>query len=65
MDREHMKGAADNVKGASKGTAGRVKDDKKLQGKAKSDKSKRLPENSNLKIAEEDKKRWETATGGT
>ena len=47
------------------GTAGKVGNDKKLQGKAKADKSKRLPENSNLKIAEEEKKRWETATGGT
>jgi hypothetical protein len=65
MDREHMKGAADNVKGPSRGTADKVRDDKKLQGKGKSDKSKRLPENSNLEIAEEDKKRWETATGGT
>jgi hypothetical protein len=65
MDREHMQGAADKPKGASKGTACKVGNDKNLQGKAKADKSKRLPENSNLKIAEEEKKRWETATGGT
>ena len=65
MDREHMKGAAGKVKGASKGTAGKVRDDKKLQGKGKSDKSKGLPENSNLHINEEDKKRWETTVGGT
>jgi uncharacterized protein YjbJ (UPF0337 family) len=53
------------VKGASKGTAGKVRDDKKLQGKGKSDKSKGLPENSNLHINEEDKKKWETTVGGT
>jgi uncharacterized protein YjbJ (UPF0337 family) len=65
MDREHAKGAADKGKGATKGTAGKVRDDKKLQGKGKSDKRKGLPENSNLNIAEEEKKRWETAVGGT
>ena len=65
MDREHMQGAAGNVKGASKGTAGKVGNDKNLQGKGKSDKAKGLPENSNLSIAEEEKKRWETAAGGT
>ena len=66
MDREHVKGAAGKVKGASKGTAsGKVRDDKKLQGKGKSDKSKGLPENSNLHINEEDKKLWETTVGGT
>ena len=65
MDREHVKGAADKVKGASKGTAGKVGGDKKLQGKGKSDKPKGLPDNSNLKIAEEEKKRWETTVGGT
>ena len=65
MDREHVKGAAGKLKGASKDTAGKVRDDKKLQGKGKSEKPKGLPENSNLKIAEEDKKRWETNVGGT
>jgi hypothetical protein len=65
MDREHVKGAADKVEGASKDTAGKVTGDKKLQGKGKSDKSKDLPENSNLNIAEEDKKLWETTVGGT
>jgi hypothetical protein len=64
MDREHVKGAAGKVKGASKGTAGKVRDDKKLQSKGKSDKP-GLPENSNLNIAEEDKKLWETTVGGT
>ena len=59
MDPEHVKGAAGKVKGASNGTAGKVRDDKKLQGKGKSDKPKGLPDNSNLNIAEEYKKRWE------
>ena len=31
MDREHLKGAADKVKGAVKETAGKLMDDKKLQ----------------------------------
>ena len=61
MDREHGKGAADN---ASKGTVDKIMDDKKLQGKGKSDKSKGLPENSNLQINEEDKKLWERSDGG-
>ena len=65
MDREHVKGAAGKLKGASKGKAGKVRDDKKLQGKGKSEKPKGLPENSNLKIAEEEKKRWETTVGGS
>jgi uncharacterized protein YjbJ (UPF0337 family) len=65
MDREHVKGAAGKLKGASKGTAGKVRDDKKLQGKGKSDKPKGLPDNSNLNINEEDKKLWETTVGGT
>jgi hypothetical protein len=60
MDRAHVKGAPDKVRGASKDTAGKVRE-KKLQGKGKSDKPKGLPENSNLKIAEEDKKRWQQA----
>jgi hypothetical protein len=64
MDQEHGKGAAGNVKDASKGTVDKIMDDKKLQGKGKSDQSKGLPENSNLHINEEDKKRWETEAGG-
>jgi len=64
MDREHGKGAAGNVKDASKGTVDKIMDDKKLQGKEKSDKSKGLPENSNLRINEEDKKLWERSDGG-
>ena len=65
MDREHVKGAAGKGQGAGQDTAGKVRDDKKLQGKGKSEKPKGLPENSNLKIAEEEKKRWETNVGGT
>ena len=65
MDREHVKGAAGNVKGASKSKEGTVRDDKKLHGKGKSNKSKGLPENSNLNINDEDKKLWEKSVGGT
>ena len=64
MDREHGKSAAGNVKDASKGTVDKIMDDKKLQGKGKSDKSKGLPENSNLRINEEDKNLWEKSDGG-
>jgi hypothetical protein len=64
MDREHAN-PADKGRGATKDTAGNVRDDKKLQGKGKSAKRKALPENSNLAIAEEEKKRWEGAVGGT
>jgi uncharacterized protein YjbJ (UPF0337 family) len=40
MDREHVKGAADKVKGAIKDTAGKVTGDKKLQTEGKIDKAK-------------------------
>ena len=40
MDREHVKGAADKVKGTIENTAGKVTDDKKLQSKGKFDKAK-------------------------
>lgn len=40
MDREHVKGAADKVKGAIKETAGKVTGDKKLQAEGKIDKAK-------------------------
>jgi uncharacterized protein YjbJ (UPF0337 family) len=40
MDREHVKGAADKVKGAIKDTAGKVTGDKKLQSEGKFDKAK-------------------------
>ena len=40
MDREHVKGAADKVKGTIEDTAGKVTDDKKLQSKGYFDKAK-------------------------
>jgi uncharacterized protein YjbJ (UPF0337 family) len=40
MDREHVKGAADKVKGAIKDTAGKVTGDKDLQAEGKFDKAK-------------------------
>lgn len=40
MDREHVKGAADKVKGTIKDAAGKLTDDKKLQSEGKFDKAK-------------------------
>jgi uncharacterized protein YjbJ (UPF0337 family) len=40
VDREHVKGAADKVKGAIKDSAGKVTGDKKLQTEGKIDKAK-------------------------
>jgi uncharacterized protein YjbJ (UPF0337 family) len=40
MDREHVKGAADKVKGAIKDVAGKATGDKKLQVEGKLDKAK-------------------------
>ena len=40
MDREHVKGAADKMKGAVKDTAGKLTGDKKLQAEGKIDKAK-------------------------
>jgi len=40
VDREHVKGAADKVKGAIKDTAGKITGDKKLQTEGKIDKAK-------------------------
>jgi uncharacterized protein YjbJ (UPF0337 family) len=40
MDREHVKGAANKVKGAIKDAAGKVTGDKKLQTEGKIDKAK-------------------------
>jgi uncharacterized protein YjbJ (UPF0337 family) len=37
MDREHVKGAADKVKGAIKDTAGKMMGDKKMQAEGKFD----------------------------
>jgi uncharacterized protein YjbJ (UPF0337 family) len=40
MDREHVKGTADKVKGAIKDAAGKVTGDKKLESEGKADKAK-------------------------
>jgi uncharacterized protein YjbJ (UPF0337 family) len=40
LDSEHVKGAADKVKGAVKDTAGKVTGDKELQAEGKFDKAK-------------------------
>jgi len=40
MDKEHVKGTADKVKGAIKDTAGKVIGDKELQSEGKMDKAK-------------------------
>jgi len=40
VDSEHVKGAADKVKGAIKDTAGKVTGDKELQAEGKFDKAK-------------------------
>lgn len=40
MDREHVKGAADKVKGAIKDTVGKIMGNKKLQSEGKFDKAK-------------------------
>jgi uncharacterized protein YjbJ (UPF0337 family) len=40
MDSEHVKGAADKVKGAIKDTAGKVTGDRELQAEGKFDKAK-------------------------
>ena len=40
MDREHVKGTADKVKGSIKDTAGKVTGDKKLESEGKMDKAK-------------------------
>jgi uncharacterized protein YjbJ (UPF0337 family) len=40
MDREHVKGAADKVKGAVKDTVGKVTGDKKMEAEGKLDKAK-------------------------
>jgi uncharacterized protein YjbJ (UPF0337 family) len=40
MDREHVKGAADKVKGAVKEAAGKITGDRKLQTEGKFDKAK-------------------------
>ena len=46
MDREHIKGAADKVKGAVKDTAGKVTGDEKMQAEGKMDKAKGAAHNA-------------------
>ena len=46
MDREHVKGAADKVKGAVKDAAGKVTGDEKMQGEGKMDKAKGAAHNA-------------------
>jgi uncharacterized protein YjbJ (UPF0337 family) len=46
MDREHVKGAADKVKGAIKDAAGKVTGDRKLQTEGKIDKAKGAAHNA-------------------
>jgi uncharacterized protein YjbJ (UPF0337 family) len=46
MDSEHVKGAADKVKGAIKDTAGKVTGDSKLQAEGKWDKAKGAAHNA-------------------
>ena len=46
MDSEHVKGAADNLKGAIKDTAGKITGDEKLQAEGKMDKVKGAAHNA-------------------
>jgi uncharacterized protein YjbJ (UPF0337 family) len=46
VDSEHVKGAADKVKGAIKDTAGKVTGDKELQAEGKFDKAKGAAHNA-------------------
>jgi uncharacterized protein YjbJ (UPF0337 family) len=46
MDREHVKGAADKVKGAMKDTAGKATGDKAMRGEGKLDKAKGAAHNA-------------------
>jgi uncharacterized protein YjbJ (UPF0337 family) len=46
MDSEHIKGAADKVKGAVKDTAGKVTGDEKMQAEGKMDKAKGAAHNA-------------------
>ena len=59
MDREHVKGAADKVKGAVKDTVGKVTGDKKMEAEGKLDKAKGAAHNlaGDLKDAVRDAKR--------
>ena len=59
MDREHIKGAADNVKGAVKDTVGKATGDKKMEAEGKMDKAKGAVHNlvGDVKDAVRDAKR--------
>jgi uncharacterized protein YjbJ (UPF0337 family) len=59
MDREHIKGAADNVKGAVKDTVGKATGDKKMEAEGKMDKAKGAAHNlvGDVKDAVRDAKR--------
>jgi uncharacterized protein YjbJ (UPF0337 family) len=46
MDREHVKGAADKVKGAVKDAAGKLTGDEKMQAEGKMDKAKGAAHNA-------------------
>jgi uncharacterized protein YjbJ (UPF0337 family) len=59
MDREHIKGAADKVKGAVKDTVGKATGDKKMEAEGKMDKAKGAAHNlvGDVKDALRDAKR--------
>ncbi len=59
MDREHIKGAADKVKGAVKDTVGKATGDKKMEVEGKIDKAKGAAHNlaGDVKDAARDAKR--------
>jgi len=59
MDREHIKGAADKVKGAVKDTIGKATGDKKMEVEGKIDKAKGAAHNlaGDVKDAARDAKR--------
>ncbi len=59
MDREHIKGAADKVKGAVKDTVGKATGDKKMEAEGKMDKAKGAVHNlvGDVKDAVRDAKR--------
>ena len=59
MDREHIKGAADKIKGAVKDTVGKATGDKKMEVEGKMDKAKGAAHNfaGDVKDAVRDAKR--------
>ena len=64
MDREHVKGTADKVKGTIKDTAGKVTGDKKLESEGKLDKGKGSAHNvaGDLKDAVKETSKQKTRT---